>query len=46
MIKLYKRTMDLLKLIASKNYECCPDCNEYEQMILEARAVLEEIDKL
>jgi len=29
MAKLFKRTMNLLKLIASKNCECCPECDEY-----------------
>ena len=45
MVKLYKRTIALLEDIAKKDPICCPNCDEYQKIILEAREILEEINK-
>jgi hypothetical protein len=46
MVNLYKRTINLLKEIAKNDPTYCPDCDVYEKIILEARAILEEINKI
>jgi hypothetical protein len=46
MVKLYKRTIELVQKVAELDCDTCPDQDAMESLILEAREILNEINKI
>lgn len=43
MVKLYNRTIELVKKIAALDFDTCPDYDQMKSLITEAREILDEI---